>query len=499
MEQKTDQSPLEFIQSKNSSWTIRANGKFLYSQYDPKSSIQKEYDTLIFPSDSVILLGAGLGLLLQLLENDGRIKKIFLIETDIAFYEKMKKLTGFSHSTKTLLITERKNLSLLTDFDLIHSERPFLLREKSFACTNQCVSEKEIQDLLDEKTVELLTNYRFGMLWFDNLIHRIKNSTHSVSSTILQNLIKENQSKLLLIGAGPSLVENIGKVKDCSSSMIVACADTAYPYLQKQGIIPDIVFSIDAQNISAMHFQNTKISKTTLFVLDTLCPESLVRKIPPKQTVFIRSLNPLNTNMLQQIPVMTEGLSVMNVALEALWKFGAKKIIFAGIDLSYPSHAPYSGGNHLSLYFCSRNTRTKPLENFYAQYMKQRRFVTDKDFERKPVRTTPIMQQYRNAMERFLSAAPSLTVSTMNASGLVIKGVSIGKDLIKTDHKKKQPNYENLAGEHITMDAVVLKDKESLSLPVSSLLYRWKKRGHKPDMDLEKKALDLVWKKATHQ
>jgi hypothetical protein len=499
-------STLEFLPAKNGELTLKAQGRFLYSPYDPRSSVRKELRGIVFPSDTVILLGVGLGYLLDELQQDGRIRKIFLVETDTDFYAEVNRRQEIRKDEKTRFLFSKENLQEIAAFDLMTQPKPFILKEKSFSYTAQIVEESEIIALIEKRTTELLTAYRFGMLWYDHLLDRLATKQALRSAMDLAPLVAAHKDCILVIGAGSSLEDSLPAVRKLSHSHLLVCADTIRAYLEKKGIIPDIVVSVDSQETTLLHFQTGSMQEKTHFVFDTLVPQSIIKKTPSEKQFFLRTANPMNRIFPEGIPVLEEGLSFINMSLELLARLGARRILLAGIDLSFPTQHPYTGGNYFSRYFSVRTDRLRTMEMAYLHYMRKRLFVEALDNRDKPVRTTPIMLQYRDALQNYLQRTNTLSVLTLSPCALKIKGIRF----LQTEELMGQQEFpekkKSLFTEKTDSKNPVVETRspaphlqaEIFRMAENALLYRWKKRNLPLDEGRRTYASSIVktkWKK----
>lgn len=498
---------LEFLPAKNGELTLKAQGRFLYSPYDPRSSVRKELGGIVFPSDTVILLGVGLGYLLDELQRDGRIRKIFLVETDTDFYAEVNRKQEIQNNEKTRFYFSKENLQELASFDLISQPKPFILREKSFSYTAQTVEESEIIALLEKRTTELLTTYRFGMLWYDHFLERIERKQGFRPATDLSPLISAYKKRILVVGAGPSLEDSLPDVQRLASSYLIVCADTIRAYLEKKGIIPNIVVSVDSQETSLLHFLSGSMDSGTVCVLDTLVPQSVIDKIREEKRFFVKSANPMNRVFPKRIPELAEGFSFINMAVELLAEWGAEMIVLAGVDLSFPKQNPYSGGNYFSRYFSVRTDRMRTMETAYMNYMRKRVFVEALDNRQERTKTMPVMIQYKDALENYLQKRKNLSVFTMSPFALRIEGVRYvkaeeipGFQGLPANDAKTPENTRDLSSPLLETTVLETGLKEEIfNLAENALLYRWKKRNHLLDEGKRKSARSIVefkWKRA---
>ena len=492
---------IEIVPAKIKGMTARYQEIFLYSRHEPLKKIENEYKNLVLSSKIVVLLGIGLGYLLNLLVDDQRVERIYLVESDIAFMHQAMKTADFSiKNSKIVHISDISAVNKIAEsIDLIEIDHVEILREKTFIYTEQRIKEIDIHKSVRDKISEQLTRARFGIIWYDNLLSRMSDLKSLKIYDMPVETIRKNEKQIILIGAGPSLSKNLVEICEKQSSYLIVCIDTIRSFLIKNRVYPDITLSIDSQNISSYHFNKNSINdqKKEIFLLDTLISPTVIKILKQKRISFFRSQNPMNCLFTENVPIVDTGCSAVNIAIDLLYHAGARKIVLAGVDLSFPRAEPYTGGNYFSIYWSSRINRIMTLESRYSEYMRSRKYISMVNMSGGSGRTTPVMRNYAEGIELFLKEHPDLEITTLSEKGIFIDGVKKQENLeFNMLSKTVMQDVELIIGldpgkimfpsmdECMKMEYFSLKQKYNIFCDfvqpaVLSLLYKRKKRGHK--------------------
>jgi len=199
------------------------------------------------------------------------------------------------------------------------------------------------RQILARAAVRLKTIRHFEKLWQINFRLNAPRASDCVDIAALGALPAPNA----LAMAGPSLDNAIAQLKNCR---MVWCADTALSALVRQGIRPQIVFSIDAGFASQEHFvalYDTIQQTGTILVCDLL-GNPPVQRLPFRNKFLYANSHPLIQNFvmshrLQLTPLENTSGDVGQLMLSALKQIfpKAKPMIFGhdGGHRNYVTHA----------------------------------------------------------------------------------------------------------------------------------------------------------------
>lgn len=151
------------------------------------------------------------------------------------------------------------------------------------------------------------------------------------------------------VATGPSLSKQLPLLKAVQDRVTIFCADSAYPILMRNDIVPDYVFMLERTDFTAEFFNHDfkGRDKDTLFMLCDLVHPNAVKyleKYKRKYIMFKRNLEHTYINLTRYF--VLEGLSVSHNALDLAAMLSYKNIILIGQDLAYAK----DGASHAKNY-----------------------------------------------------------------------------------------------------------------------------------------------------
>ena len=153
------------------------------------------------------------------------------------------------------------------------------------------------------------------------------------------------------------------RIRELRDSGTLIATDTSLPYLLEVDIAPDLVISIDCQQITYHHFLSGYPGGIPL-VLDLASPSGITRV--SRNTVFFSSGHPfsqyVSSNWRHFPRIDISGGNVSHAAVSLADTLGADEIHLFGTDFSFPNGKSYARGTYIYPYFMERDSRTAPLE-----------------------------------------------------------------------------------------------------------------------------------------
>ncbi|MBP5705852.1 MAG: motility associated factor glycosyltransferase family protein [Spirochaetales bacterium] len=252
---------------------------------------------------------------------------------------------------------------------------------------------------------EVLTIGKFGIVWHYNIkknIRRIFDGGYDYSPLIMNDKI------ILVVGAGYSLTQHIGFIRSNRHRFYIAAADTAAAVLVRNGIVPDSIWTFDAQNISYQHFLCLSSIKQPVRILADFC-----------SPIHIQSENVTTTLVFSAHPYRrvfeAAGWSLRNID-SGCGNIGSAAIRFfrdyfpdvplvtVGIDFAYYNGYSYSKGSYLDGLRMTRQDYFCTAQNFDTGITYRDKSAAEND----GWRTTPLMQGYAaHTMNEILSLSTS--------------------------------------------------------------------------------------------
>lgn len=196
---------------------------------------------------------------------------------------------------------------------------------------------RDIRDIIRQWTTELVTVMTNGVLFQVNTLKNFTTLSGSYLFREVGGILKGHPA--IMVSAGPSLNKNGSQLAQAKGKIPIISVDTSLRILQRHGVVPDLVVSIDGLAVSVRHFEGVETLDRIPLVYDLEVAPGVVDNYPgPKFLVgtdkprFYSWLEDAVTGPLEQ---MTKGLTVAQAAFLLLARHGANPIILVGQDLSF--------------------------------------------------------------------------------------------------------------------------------------------------------------------
>lgn len=460
----------DFILAKNGTVIpVLNSGRTIESRYNPDKEAETQIQNLEKKYNAFLILGIGSGIL---------IKKIKLLFPDalIIAVEKSKSEIDFLFSNNEIQeINKFENIFFVTieNLEQIICEKYLpakygdlkVFEQRNWIFENQTLVEalqNKINCALKQISADFSVQSHFGKIWCNNILHNLKLlSGRKFDSKKINSL--ETSKTAYVIGAGPSIDQTIKSlIKD--SNKIVISTDTGFQILQKYNIKPDIVVSLDGQNISYNHFVNSKSYTDTLYFFDLAGDFSASKNVPYENLFFFVSGHPfsnyINNYLHNSLPSLYSGAGTVTIsALDLAVKLGFKNIKVLGADFSYLDGKSYAKGSYLDI-----------LYNYKTSKISSNEFLYDKLIFRTPltkihdkVFTTSVLNSYKESFEEYL-----------NYNNLVYKYRNYIYEIKNSREEKELFRFEDFDYEKI-MTFLKKSSPEDLEVPLLPLIAYYRK------------------------
>ena len=302
-------------------------------------------------NDIIITFGIGLCYLLDEIYNTYSCK-IFIYEPDIKVLHFVlhnvdisehlasgrvyitDKLDELMRKLSEVYITKDKvEVVYLKNYAVVKSQELLALTQKVF-------------DTCRSKMVDINTIKKYSKTWLLNTLKNI-NAVNSSNAYKLSDLKdKFSGQTALILAAGPSLNENIEKIKANRDKFVIFAVNKVLRVLNSNNIIPDFVVCLDSNRIAQ-----------TLDGLEDFCSKTnCIMDIKSDSVLFTKNFKRIFVSFSQNDMVVKKlaeyneivsyesGGSATTLALVAAVKLGFSKIIFAGLDMAFKGDVMYSTG-----------------------------------------------------------------------------------------------------------------------------------------------------------
>lgn len=293
------------------------------------------------------LYGVDNGLLLKMLINLE--KRLYVIEPEIELLYIVLHLFDFSQAIKEKklfflyrsLFDENKALSICRDPDVKAFLKTYRLEVSSeyyWDFFSQDI--QEVNSIFTKAIEHAIT--QDGNDVNDSLIgldHHLKHLPQMLQSYPLASIREKRKSDFaVIVSTGPSLAKQLPLLKEYAPYMTILCIDASLPILQKEGIVPDFVFSMERVVQTAKFFENLdrELLAETIFMPTTLShPQTIKNLQGMKQAISMRPFGYTRMFYLHKWGYLGRGLSAANMAFDFAHAAKFTHIAFIGQDLAF--------------------------------------------------------------------------------------------------------------------------------------------------------------------
>ncbi len=336
----SEAAALEHAVAKNGSLTARREGRWLHSPRDPAGEAARVLAAAFVPgSDTVIVLGAGLGWTIEAALARLGIERVLVCEAEASMLSAMLA----SRDLRSPLADPRLSwmvggdpgalMAALTDCG---AKLVTLLRLASLEAFDADWYRRlrgAFERWLSKEEINVNTLRRFGRLWIGNLT---RNAASFPGFPGIEGLDGAFEGiPALVVAAGPSLDDLLPFLGELRRRCLLIAVDTALRSLLLAGCEPDFLVIVDPQYWNWRHIADLEAPSTLLVSEPAVFPPALRRAHP---AIFLaESLFPLGRALAGTgRGALGAGGSVATSAWDLARRLGASTIYMAGLDLGYP-------------------------------------------------------------------------------------------------------------------------------------------------------------------
>lgn len=245
---------------------------------------------------------------------------------------------------------------------------------------------RDINQYLSSKLSDLLTRFEFEERWIENIFSNLP--ILLVTPTVSQLFGKFQGYPGIIVSAGPSLRTNVALLRHLEDRSLLVSVDTALKVLQKNGISPHMVMTLDSQRYSIKHFLGLRDHQPVLLAdmvsyprIHDLYTGTVVMSTTSKYyTDSAGALRRETIPLIEWIEEHTEpigdiqsGGSVATSAFDLLLNLGCNPIILIGQDLAYTGREIHCSGTYHNEEWVPAITRFKNLDTINQGVIRKRR------------------------------------------------------------------------------------------------------------------------------
>lgn len=217
-----------------------------------------------------------------------------------------------------------------------------------------------------------------------------------------------NTERCIIIGAGPSLDKNIFELT--KAKIPIFATDRSYPKLLSNGIIPDYVVTVDADEKIQQYYPHLSNILQPKAILSATCSPNLKPDLPIIRW-YIPSIDTQIDKILELmmgLPIIESGGNVGTTSCRIAEYLGYKEIILVGMDLAYNEGTPYE---QMDWYNKLKEAGGEEMAK------KAHRVIEHKAWGTKCI-SDPLFDSYRLAFYQFLSKTKCKVISAVEGGSI---------------------------------------------------------------------------------
>jgi hypothetical protein len=235
----------------------------------------------------------------------------------------------------------------------------------------------------------------------------------------------------IVVGAGPSLDNNLPAIRDLLDRMLLVAVDTAVRPLLAAGIRADLVVSVDPSEANARHLNELPDARDLWFVGEGSLTASVFPQFSGRTFIYkVSNHDPwpwLAGHGADRATLKTWG-SVLTTAFDVAVRAGCDPIVFAGADLAYTDGLQYCRNTVYEPDWSPFPTNAARAAEF-AKYLHTRPHVTHADVRGGETITVPHFIQFRDWLVAQAGAVAPKRVINGTGAGILHGGAVVNHDL----------------------------------------------------------------------
>jgi hypothetical protein len=390
--------------SKKGPLTLKLNGNYLYSRYDPLRDAERFIHSQIDGSANVYcLFGFGLGYHVQELLQKEPDKQIFVIEPYISVIrravEHIDLSNIFSHPNVEILCLEQGQAMINTLNELTKQQTRWIIPN---AWLKALQSSNPLKHFLEDIKIQEMSFQRFSSLMEKNFTENLKYMNADVGK-LFGNF---KGHKAVLVSAGPSLDNTLYSLKKLKDKYFILSVGSALRVLKENSIVPDAVIITDPQETVYKQLDSMKFIQPLIY-LSTACYSAVANHKGLRIIAFQKGYPQAESFAgKHNFPLVDTGGSVATTALDILINMGFSEIVFLGQDLAYSKNRSHALQSTSRVEVVSNESLLSVLANDGTM-----------------VKTTTILSIYRRWFERKVAETKHVVFKNTAEKGAVIQGV----------------------------------------------------------------------------
>lgn len=332
----------------------------LHSTFDPireaNALWNKSVKTELKKNDIQVVFGLGLGYLFKrAYVNSGSKILVFEPFTEILrFVLEHVDLSAEFSDNRVYISDNVRDLIARLKSDYLKGDRTEFLFLPAYAS----LAKDELEDLtsrivkvMEEKSSDVNTIFKLSLSWTVNFINNLPGLFDFRPLGFFRDVFADKTA--LVISAGPSLGENIEKIKGNRDKFVIIAVGKALKILVENDIIPDFATFADARNMNHQT-KGAEREIENINIIITSKTDSRMSRLKARNKILYLTETEHFTGLFQKSSGLNPGsfrsassISIINYFIAMA--LGFRTIAFTGLDLAFPGNKTYASGEALEI------------------------------------------------------------------------------------------------------------------------------------------------------
>lgn len=401
------------------------DGMYLHSPADPmwESFL---YANSIYKTDAkrYYILGCGLGYLAY------QLWRMSEGEADIYVFEIDKKVSEYADLYGVMSMIDPEKLHVITgdDSDMVLEQyadsNPEIKTVRTIYYWNFEKYTGAYADVFKVMYSTEVSDRAFEKIWRYNF-----DSNMSLEHKYYADLNTDfNKDEWLVIGAGPSLNDNVDFIKESVGKRTICAINASFKWFYLNDIKPDLCTACDPNDTMIPHIEGYEsFSEDVPLIADCLTNRTYMDLYRgPKYYIYSEGAALVVGKDKVVGDIWSYGGTVTSMALEVALKMGAKKVYMIGADLAYPEGVTYANG----------------VGHDVGKWNRSEETVISVDD--KIIPTSVVFREYKFMIENQIAEHPEVEVINRSLHGAYLKGAFSRKWWEDLNDKDLIPLFEKL-------------------------------------------------------
>lgn len=209
----------------------------------------------------------------------------------------------------------------------------------------------KIVEICESKGIDQNTISSQCKIWLDNSIRNFSEFDDVRDVGELNNAFDGKPA--LIISAGPSLAENIDKIKLNRDKFVVIAVCSALKFLAENNVVPDFVMYADSRYL-AQHLDNLEdVLEKTNIVMNSRADNYVFSKKSKTKFIYFSETDAISTwlksSVYNEVTLNKSAGTVSALSFYFAKQLGCNPIVFSGLDLAFLDNKIYANGTELQV------------------------------------------------------------------------------------------------------------------------------------------------------